>query len=436
VRGAFRAGPAPALTVTPELPAIGRRTPIVVVAEEPKRGLSRLRVELVQGDRTELLAERSWSARGPWQFWGPRTARDELRVEVGSETVQNLRAGPATVRVTAERLASWLRHPDPVVESIDLPVKLTPPRLSVLSSQTYVAQGGAEAVVYQVGEDAVRSGVQAGDWWFPGFPVPGGAPGVHFALFGAPYDQGDASKIRLVAADAVGNVAERAFVDRFFAKPFRSDTIELSESFMARVVPEIMAQTPELQDHGNLLDNYLMINRDLRRRNAEQLVEIAGRSATEFLWRREFLQMRNAKVMSNFADRRRYVFDGRAVDQQDHLGFDLASVERAEIQSANDGTVALARFFGIYGNAVIVDHGFGLMTLYGHLSEITVGEGERVARGQVIGHSGATGLAGGDHLHFTVLLQGRPVDPREWWDAHWIADRLKRKLGAALPFAN
>ena len=94
----------------------------------------------------------------------------------------------------------------------------------------------------------------------------------------------------------------------------------------------------------------------------------------------------------------------------------------------------LARYFGIYGNSVVVDHGYGLMSLYAHLSSLGVKEGDRVERGQELGRSGETGLAGGDHLHFTMLLHGMPVNPIEWWDAHWLRDRLKTKLGKALPF--
>lgn len=116
------------------------------------------------------------------------------------------------------------------------------------------------------------------------------------------------------------------------------------------------------------------------------------------------------------------------------MGYDLASVKRAPVEASNRGWVVLARFFGIYGNAVVIDHGYGLMTLYGHLSSIEVEPGQEVNRGQVIGRSGETGLAGGDHLHFTVLLQGQPVDPIEWFDAKWIRDRLVLKLGSAFDF--
>ena len=204
---------------------------------------------------------------------------------------------------------------------------------------------------------------------------------------------------------------------------------------MNKVVPEIRAKTPDLSDRGSLIENYLAINREVRAQDAKVLVDLAGRSQARFLWKEPFLPMPNGKVMSAFADRRTYVYQGKEVDQQFHLGFDLASVQRAPVPAANAGVVALARYFGIYGNAVVIDHGYGLMSLYAHLSAIEVTTGQEVARGQTLGQTGSTGLAGGDHLHFTMLLHGLAVNPNEWWDAHWIRDRLSHKLGSALPYA-
>ena len=101
------------------------------------------------------------------------------------------------------------------------------------------------------------------------------------------------------------------------------------------------------------------------------------------------------------------------------------------IRASNSGTVVRADYFGIYGNCVIVDHGTGLQSLYAHLSSIAVSPGDEVRQNQELGRSGQTGLAGGDHLHFAMLLHGRPVSPVEWWDPHWIEDRILRKLRAA-----
>jgi len=433
-KGAFGAGPAPTLVLESDLPAIGKRTVIRVVADEPKAGLTSVTVEFIQGDRVEILDERTYDHREPWEFWGPGTLHDEFEVVVGRSVQDKLQEGEATVRVTASRAGAWFRSPQPASQSLEMQVKLRPPQLNVISVHTYVAQGGSEVVVYRVSDDSVRDGVQAGDWFFPGYPLPGGGINDRFALFGAPYDIDDHRQIQLVAWDNVENDARVAFIDRFFAKPFQTDTIRLSDSFMARVVPTILSQTPELRDQGDLLKNYLMINNELRSANTATLVELSKQTQPEFLWHRVFMQMRNAQVRSDFADRRTYMYNGEAVDTQDHLGFDLASTRRAEIQAANTGTVLLARYFGIYGNAVVIDHGYGLMSLYGHLSEIRFDEGSEVERGEVVGLSGQTGLAGGDHLHFTMMLHGLPVNPREWWDAHWIHDRLELKLLDALPF--
>jgi murein DD-endopeptidase MepM/ murein hydrolase activator NlpD len=315
-----------------------------------------------------------------------------------------------------------------------LPVRLTPPTLQVVSKQTYIAQGGCEAVVYRVGESSVRDGVKAGNWWFPGYPLPGGGKGDRFAFFAVPYDM-KTPDVRIVAVDAAENEAELRFIDKFFPKKFKEDTVDLTDAFLSKVVPEIMGQTPELKDRGNLLDNYLVINVDLRQRNAEVLKELAQKSPQEQLWDKPFLSMRNGKAMAGFADYRTYFYQGKVVDHQTHLGYDLAVTRRAPVPAANDGVVVQAKYFGIYGNCVIIDHGYGVMSLYGHLSSINVAAGQKVGRGDVIGLTGETGLAGGDHLHFAIILDGLPVNPVEWLDRHWIHDRIVRKLGPGFRFS-
>jgi murein DD-endopeptidase MepM/ murein hydrolase activator NlpD len=432
-QGIFRAGGSPYIKIEPGMPAIGKRTPIKIELSETRRGLTHVKVELRQGDKAATLVDKNYHFGSQFSFWGAKTGRDTLVFEAGRQVLPSLSAGSATIRVTADRAGTWLRHPGPKVEEISLPVRLTPPPLNVTSTQIYVAQGGCEVVTYRVGESSIRDGVQAGSWWFPGYPLPGGGKQDRFALFAVPYDMAQPN-VRLVAEDAAGNEAEMGFIDKFFTKSFKSDTIQITDAFMGKVVPEILSQSPELKDRGDLLDNYLAINRDLRQKDGEVLKSLAAKSNPAFLWTKPFLLMPNSKVMATFAERRTYKYQGREIDHQDHLGFDLAVTKQAPVPAANDGIVAYAKFFGIYGNAVVIDHGYGLMSIYGHLSSIAVTEGQKVGRGDIIGRTGETGLAGGDHLHFCTLLQGLPVDPVEWWDGHWIRDRIANKLGAAFPF--
>ncbi len=433
----LRTGSPPQVGIEPELPGLGPRTPIVVRVAEPGRGLSRITVELMQADRRWLLDERHHEPRPFWAFWGPRVASDEILLEVGSDAVPELKKGEATVRVTAERAATWLRRPEPVVRELKLPVRLTPPPVQGSSSQIYLAQGGSAVVVYTVGPTTTRDGVEvaypSGDevttLWFPGYPLAGGAANERFALFGAPHDLEDSSGIHLLAADDLGNERLIAFLDRYLRRPLSTDTIRLSDRFMAKVIPEIVAHS-DVEDQGDLLGTYLVINRDLRRRNTETLFEMASRTTPRFLWNEPFRQLPNTRSMASFADRRTYLYEGREVDQQDHLGFDLASVRRAPVLAANHGIVLVAEYFGIYGNTVVLDHGHGLMSLYAHLSSLEVQPGQEVARGDSLGATGETGLAGGDHLHFSMLLHGLQVNPLEWWDPQWIENRIAAKLGS------
>ena len=434
LQGLFRAGGSPDIEIEPATSVIGRQTPVKIKVSEPRRGLTHVKVELCQDDKTAIIEDRSYPPSSQFNPWSEKTDEDILQVEVGSRKMPGLTGGSATIRVTADRAVTWLRRPDPEIYEVKLPVQLTPPSLQITSIQTYVSQGGCEAVVYHVGETAVRDGVRSGSYWFPGYPLPGGGKQDRFALFAIPYDMAQ-PEARLIAEDAAGNRSETGFIDKFFAKPPKNDTISVTDSFMSKVVPEILSQSPEIEDQGSLLDNYLAINRQLRRSNDETLKTLAKKSKPEFLWHKPFLMMRNAKVMSGFADQRTYRYQGRIVDHQVHLGYDLAITKQAPVPAANNGIVVYAAYFGIYGNAVVIDHGYGLQSIYGHLSSISVTEGEEVERGHIIGKTGETGLAGGDHLHFCTLLQGVPVNPVEWWDGHWIRDRIARKLGSAFQFA-
>jgi murein DD-endopeptidase MepM/ murein hydrolase activator NlpD len=432
---AARSSPSPGIDVAFEKPAIGRRNGVTVRFSEPERGLSHVKVELIQGGLTKVLEEQTFTARPPWAFWGELQADYVVAADIGKLALPELEEGEATLRVTAGRAARLIGSPDDVVQTRTLPVRLTPPLVQALSESIYVAQGGAEVVVYQVGETSVRDGVEIGPWFFPGYPLPGGAKNDRFSLFAVPYDVTDGEDLRLVAEDELGNKASRTgFIHKFISRPMGTDTIRLSEGFMKKVVEEILPRSKGLKDKGDLLQNYLQLNGELRHQNSAMLRELAQKSEARFLWKKSFMPMKNAAVKGAFADRRTYTFNDEPVDKQDHLGFDLASVSRAPVQAGNAGKVVFADYFGIFGNCVVLDHGYGLQTLYAHLSSLSVQAGDDVERGQEVGRSGATGMAGGDHLHFTMLLQGLPVNPIEWWDEHWIKDRLKLKLKGALPY--
>jgi murein DD-endopeptidase MepM/ murein hydrolase activator NlpD len=415
-------GTPPSLTFDQELKFFGRKTAITLTAADAGTGLKRVQILLKNKDGETTLVDETFErgAAPPSKAYDIAT----LITEKGQ-----LKEGPATIVAHATDHA--LRHflnGNSADLSNDFAFDIAPPRLEVLSGQHYINQGGSECVVYRVSEDAVVSGVQAGPNFFPGFPSGASDPQSRFALFALAYDVPTETPIKVIARDAAGNTAEASFWQKVFPKKFRSRDISVDDKFLQRVVPEVLSHSPSVKEEPQLIKTFVKINNDVRKENHAKIAELAKQSAPQFLWNGPFLQLSNSQVESLFADRRTYVYKGVHVDQQDHVGFDLSVVERNPIEATNDGRVILADYFGIYGNTVIIDHGAGLLSLYGHLSSIDVKVGQTVKKKEILGRSGATGLAGGDHLHFGLFLQGIPINPTEWWDKKWIKEHVLDRL--------
>lgn len=425
---------APTIQLKGELRAIGQSTPVIFEVRDARHRVKSVLVEIRQDDRSFTMPfsgmKLSGRASVGWKFWS-RVGGDNwtCNARVGRKEIPDLREGRATLHITATN-DSWGRFFRGGRSELwlDLPVRFVPPQVQVLTFQHYINQGGSELVVFKVSAGTTESGVQVGSYFFPSWPVKESLPETRLCLFAFPYNLDAKTPARIVARDDAGNETVSNFSYKLFPKTFRTDSINVTDEFMARVVPPILSQTPEVGDQGNLLKNFLQVNGPLREMNAQQLMAYAQRTSPKFLWSQPFVQLGNSKVEASFADHRTYVYKGQVIDHQDHLGFDLAVTEHTPVVVANDGVVVYAGYLGIYGNAIITDHGCGLQTLYGHLSSIEVKAGDPAKRGQVIARSGQTGLAGGDHLHFSVLLDGIPVNPTEWWDPHWLHDRIEAKL--------
>lgn len=428
----------PTIEITKPAKFVGTSTPLEVRVGAPGANLKDLRIVLEQ-DGTQhplfTLAEQKGATV-------KQDGADKLLVTraIGKEQVPELKSGPARVLVTATRPVLYGIR---AVESSavkDVQVRLERPRVSIISTHHYVNHGGSELVVYRVTPEDVISGVLVGDVEYPGHPAAGvtvegvriSDPAVRVAFFSLLHDQDLKTPIRLFARDEAGNSARADFDYRVFPKPFKRSPIKLDDPFLERVVAAILEGTTEIKPEGDTLAKFLAINGDLRRRNADKIASFGAQTAPELLWRGVvFHPFRNSAVESAFADHRTYIYKGREVDRQVHLGFDLASYTGTPIVAANRGKVLFADELGIYGNCVIVDHGMGVQSLYAHLSSMDVKAGQMVDKEATLGRSGMTGLAGGDHLHFTMLVNGKMVNPVEWWDAHWIEDRILRKLRAA-----
>ena len=431
-------GGGPSINIAKPEKFVGVTSPLEVAVGAPGASLTAITIAFEQGGKsTTIYAMDKGQVTGEGvKLDGPDTLR--ITRTIGKQTIPDIKSGPARIVVTASRPVLRGLRTLASTASRDVQVRLERPQVAVISSKHYINLGGSEMVVYRASPADVTSGVLVGDLEYPGYPASGAAtiegvklddPALRIAFFALRYDQDLNTPIRLFARDEAGNTARADFDHTTFPKPFKKSRIPLDDKFLDRVVPAILEGTTEVKPEGDMLSKFLVINGELRRKNAEKIAAFAKQSAPEILWRGVvFHPFANNAVESAFADQRTYIYNGKEVDQQVHLGFDLASFTGMKIQAANRGKVVFAEELGIYGNCVILDHGMGVQSLYGHLSSIGVKAGDVVEKEQELGRSGMTGLAGGDHLHFTMLVNGHMVNPVEWWDQHWIQDRILRKL--------
>jgi murein DD-endopeptidase MepM/ murein hydrolase activator NlpD len=416
---------------------IGPGSTLELRVEAPGGNFSRVDVSLEQDGKTFPIYALDQ------RMDAPATARQEtadrlyVMRAIGKDVASQLKAGSAAIVVHAARPVLYGLRQAESTETRQVTVRLEPPRVAVLSTFHYINHGGSEFVVYRATPEDVESGVRVGGIEYRGYPASGAGiatrdPALRVAFFALLYDQDRNAAIQVFARDPAGSEAVTPLDRQVFPKPYGKSRIEIDDAFINRVVPAIASSSP---DQGiptdDVLAGFLKINGELRRKNNQYLMDLAKKSAPEMMFKDAFQQLGNSQVEAKFADARVYIYKGKEIDRQVHLGFDLAVTAHAPIAAAQRGVVVHAADLGIYGNCVVIDHGLGVQSLYGHLSSIDVTPGQTVEKGQALGKSGMTGLAGGDHLHFTMLVGGQQVTPVDWWSAQWMQDRVLRKIGAA-----
>jgi len=404
---------------------IGVKTPLAVDLQAAKGGVRSVEIRLRQGSAKVVIVQQA--------FTGSPTNDQRVALQITGSTL-GLREGEATLEVLA-RDGFWrpIRVDDRPILTTQVTLDFTPPSLEVVAATRYWAQGGGGLVVLR-SKGASRVAVTVGGLAFRAYPAGPAESNLFVDMVALPWNYEAGTPIMAVAQDEAGNVTSRAVAVEVKARRFKTDTIEIKDEFLERKLPELLPEHAGTIAPGDLIAAFLTVNRDKRKQAEEAKRTLAAKTQPRPLWEGVFVQPRNTKVSSNFAETRTYRYHGQDVDTQIHFGYDLAAVQHGPVPAANSGVVVFAGPLSIYGNAVVVDHGLGLQTLYAHLSSIAVKEGDQVAKEQELGRTGSTGLALGDHLHYEVLINGVSVTPLEWWDATWIRDHVGRPLReASLP---
>ena len=388
--------PGPTIQIARPEKYVGVTTPLEVTIDAPGGELTTLEIAFEQnGARVPLYSMASAAPDAPV---AQRTTEppDRVRVtrDIGRESVAGIKSGPARIVVTASRPVLFGLRQAATEAAHDVEVRLERPRIAALSTHHYINQGGAEMVVYRVTPDDVTSGVVVGDIEYPGFPGTGvtadgvsiADPAVRVAFFALRYDQPLDTPIRSFARDEAGNSARAEFDHRTFPKPAaRAASTSTTPSSNAWCRPSSGAR-PRSKPTGTPLEQFLVINGDLRRKNNETIASFAAKtSPSSSARRRSFTPSPTPRssppspIGAPTSTRTKTSISRRTSAST------WPPTPARRSSSAARGTVLFANELGIYGNCVIVDHGMGVQSLYAHLSSIGVAPGATVEKEQELG---------------------------------------------------
>jgi murein DD-endopeptidase MepM/ murein hydrolase activator NlpD len=415
---------APWVRLQTPLEVVGAETAVTLEAGDNTSGLREVKVTLTQkGQEKVALAKKFPPGGEPGQ-------KVELPFTLEPKAL-GLNEGKATLTAQV-----WDRSWHNIFQgrtaslSREVVIDLVPFTVSLQAVNRRPHAGGTGVIAYRLSRPAKESGVLVGGRFFQGYPNPKGTQGEYVALFPVPQEGPAALQVELVARPSLGQEVKQAVSLKVTPRKWRHDKLNLKDNFLQKVASTLPGPNP-----SDLLGNYLWANRELRKQNHARFHQVCSQSSPQPLWSGGF-QRFPGKAMAGFGDRRTYLYQNKEVDHETHLGVDLASLVNSPVPAANNGVVVLAEPLGIYGNTVILDHGLGVFSSYSHMSQIDVKVGDKVAKGAVLGHTGTTGLAAGDHLHFAINIQGEFVNPLEWWDGHWLKNQLEALwLKAGVPEA-
>ena len=417
-------GGKPNLTVDPLPEFMAKKQTFTLKAWDTGRGLRAVKVSYAGGGKEGTILDETFSFDGFLNGKGVHSYEKEFVIDT-----KGLQLTQDTINLTVQAWDYSKKNGgdgNTAVITHTMTLDTIPPAISPLSQMHNINQGGTGLVVYKTSSDTSESGIYVGDVFFKGYPAnDAGDSETHVVYFAIPYNITKSPAIKLWAKDKAGNTATSTFNYLVKRINFKTDDINLSDSFLQKVSSYF---SEDIDTSSSDIDNYLKINKEFRKKDNALIYDLMKDVSPDKLWDGSWLCLRNAENKARYADHRRYLYKGKLVDEQDHLGIDLASVANDPIAAENNGKILFAEKNGIYGNMVVIDHGQGIASLYGHLNDILVTKGQEVKKGDIIGHTGQTGLAGGDHLHVSILVQGVFVNPIEWWDDHWIKDNVTSKL--------
>lgn len=308
------------------------------------------------------------------------------------------------------------------IKTIDVIIDRKRPELYTVNSSYSIKRGGSALVIFKAKDKNIQELYIKTSFGKRFYPTPFYKRGYYISLLAWPIKE---KKFRadIIAKDRAGNIS-RAYVPLYLkSKRYGKSNITLDKHFLNGKVADFIRKVAPKLAKKSPIEQFIYINENERKRDEDLIHKISLATDKMFIqdfFLKPFYPLKKSIEVASFGDYRTYLYKNKKISNSYHLGKDLASTRMAKIKSSNKGEVVFAHFNGIYGNNMIIYHGLGLYSLYGHCSSFLAQKNDTINRNQTIAKTGKTGMALGDHLHFGILIQGVEVLPTEWMDRHWM----------------
>ena len=295
------------------------------------------------------------------------------------------------------------------------------PEARIIAMSNKIMRGGSAIVIFYADDEALGNiSISNGKDSFVAFPF---MKDKYYASIIPWPIYNDIFKGNIIVQDKAGNIRKSNIGFAKYYRKYGISNINLKNNFIDNKIVELIdiAGEKTINDFNNRVDMFRYVNEILRDRDIQNINKKILNSTPDTAFDiNVFRPLKDAVIVGLFGDHRKYIVEKQHAGESYHLGLDLANVKNAPITLSNDGIAVVSEELNVHGNTIVVDHGFGISSLYAHLSTSYVDEGSFLKVKTMLGKTGISGLALGDHLHFGIYIQGTPVIPTEWMDSKWL----------------
>jgi len=388
-----------------------------------KSGIKYYKVVLINDNKAKVLATKEFL---------PAESKKDIKINIKLPDFYQVKGNSVTLKVEAVDNSKWNYFAgNEAKKEFNIQIDTTAPLTEVINNNYAMRRGGSGIAIVKVSDKHLKeayikiSNRDNPSEFYKFKLTPFYKKDYYISLLAWPYNFHTFSA-DLVAKDVAGNISTSHIPIRWILPKFPKPKIHITEDFIRNVDIPIL-QKMNMSVPSNLVEVFKIVNEKIRKINEDEiykLTDVILDKKIDSFYIRPFHPMKDAAKKAGYGEQRSYIYENQVISHAIHKGVDLASVRHAKIYASNPGKVIFEKWIGIYGNTLGLYHKLGLVSTYSHCSGFDVSVGSQISRGTIIANTGSTGAVFGDHLHFGIYVQGIPVTPIEWMDAHWIKDDI------------